>query len=121
MVRQAHHERLGSAPSALESEISDNAKVVLEKRYYLKDSQGNTIEHSWTDVCRRVARAIAEKNTYNIEHKVNRVDGTVGWALSRAVPLFDEHGNIMFVESAVQNLVLKVQNLVESAVQHHVR
>lgn len=41
-----------------------------------------------------IARAIAEKNTYNIEHKVNRVDGTVGWALSRAVPLFDEHGNI---------------------------
>ena len=63
MVRQAHHERLGSTAPDLESEISDNAKVVLEKRYYLKDSQGNTIEHSWADVCRRVARAIAEAET----------------------------------------------------------
>lgn len=41
-----------------------------------------------------IARAIAAKDTYNIEHKVNRVDGTVGWALSRAVPLFDERGEI---------------------------
>ncbi|MEN5083399.1 HWE histidine kinase domain-containing protein [Bosea sp. TWI1241] len=41
-----------------------------------------------------IARAIAAKDTYDIEHKVNRVDGTVGWALSRAVPLFDEHGEI---------------------------
>ena len=42
-----------------------------------------------------IARAIAAKDTYHIEHKVNRVDGTVGWALSRAVPLFDENGEIM--------------------------
>lgn len=41
-----------------------------------------------------IARAIAAKDTYHIEHKVNRVDGTVGWALSRAVPLFDDHGEI---------------------------
>lgn len=41
-----------------------------------------------------IARAIAARDTYNIEHKVNRVDGTVGWALSRAVPLFDEQGEI---------------------------
>jgi len=54
------HERVDIAPINTESGISDNAKVVLEKRYYLKDSQGNTMEHSWADVCRRVARAIAE-------------------------------------------------------------
>ena len=56
----------GAIVSALEPEISDNAKVVLEKRYYLKDSQGKTIEHSWSDVCHRVARHIAETETlYN--------------------------------------------------------
>ena len=63
MVRQAHHERLGTTPSDTEPDISDNSRVVLEKRYFLKDSQGNTIEHSWSDVCRRVARAIAETET----------------------------------------------------------
>ncbi|MFU8864014.1 MAG: HWE histidine kinase domain-containing protein [Rhodobacterales bacterium] len=45
-------------------------------------------------VRKEIARAIAQKDTYNIEHKVNRVDATVGWALSRAVPLFDEDGEI---------------------------
>jgi len=45
------------------AEISDNAKVVLEKRYYLRDSNGNTVERSWLDVCRRVAKAIAETET----------------------------------------------------------
>lgn len=40
--------------------ISDNAKVVLEKRYYLKDGDGKVLEKSWSDVCMRVAKAIAE-------------------------------------------------------------
>lgn len=45
-------------------------------------------------VRKEIRRAIAQKDTYHIEHKVNRVDGSVGWALSRAVPLFDEAGEI---------------------------
>lgn len=45
-------------------------------------------------VRQEIARAIRLKDTYNIEHKVNRVDGSVGWALSRAVPLFDSNGEI---------------------------
>jgi PAS domain S-box-containing protein len=42
-----------------------------------------------------IARSIREKSTYLIEHMVNRADGSVGWALSRAVPLFDEAGEII--------------------------
>lgn len=42
-----------------------------------------------------VARAIQTKSTYSIEHQVNRADGTVGWALSRAVPILDEAGEII--------------------------
>ncbi|MDB6050961.1 MAG: sensor hybrid histidine kinase [Pseudomonas sp.] len=34
-------------------------------------------------------RAIRTRTTYHIEHPVNRVDGTVGWAHVRAVPLID--------------------------------
>ncbi|MDB5963932.1 MAG: domain S-box protein, partial [Polaromonas sp.] len=41
-----------------------------------------------------IERAIRTKSTYDLEHRVNRVDGTVGWAHSRAVPLFDAEGNI---------------------------
>jgi PAS domain S-box-containing protein len=41
-----------------------------------------------------IKRAIEARDTYNIEHKVNRVDGSVGWALSRAVPLIDDKGEV---------------------------
>lgn len=41
-----------------------------------------------------IARAIRTKTDYVIEHRVNRVDGSVGWAFSRAVPLFDAAGAI---------------------------
>ncbi|WP_267427722.1 PAS domain-containing protein [Methylobacterium sp. GC_Met_2] len=41
-----------------------------------------------------IARAIATKSTYAIEHRVNQADGTIGWASSRAVPLFDDQGEI---------------------------
>ena len=41
-----------------------------------------------------IARAISTKTTYLIEHRVNRLDGGIGWAFSRAVPLLDEAGNV---------------------------
>lgn len=41
-----------------------------------------------------IARAISTRSTYSIEHPVNRVDGGVGWAQVRAVPLFDQRGKI---------------------------
>ncbi len=46
------------------------------------------------DVRAEFERAIATKSTYVIEHRVNRVDGGVGWAFTRAVPLFDDNGEI---------------------------
>ncbi|WP_342112114.1 PAS domain-containing sensor histidine kinase [Methylobacterium sp. SI9] len=39
-------------------------------------------------------RAIRTKSDYSLEHRVNRVDGTVGWAFSRAVPLLDPRGEV---------------------------
>jgi signal transduction histidine kinase len=41
-----------------------------------------------------IADAISKKSVYELEHRVRRVDGTVGWALSRAVPLLDDKGEI---------------------------
>ncbi|WP_395331781.1 HWE histidine kinase domain-containing protein [Novosphingobium sp. BL-8H] len=38
--------------------------------------------------------AIRNKRKFEVEHRVWRVDGSVGWTLSRAVPLFDERGEI---------------------------
>lgn len=41
-----------------------------------------------------IEKAILQKTVFELEHRVLRVDGTLGWALSRAVPMLDEHGNI---------------------------
>jgi PAS domain S-box-containing protein len=41
-----------------------------------------------------IARSVREKSTYLLEHRVNRVGNTIGWALSRAVPLLDDQGEI---------------------------
>ncbi|MCE6992967.1 PAS domain S-box protein [Dyadobacter sp. CY323] len=41
-----------------------------------------------------IDKARSTKTLFELEHQVYVVDGTVGWAFSRAVPLFDEHGQI---------------------------
>ena len=41
-----------------------------------------------------IDEAIRGKHVFELEHRVRRVDGTLGWTLSRAVPLLDEHGEI---------------------------
>ncbi len=41
-----------------------------------------------------IAEAIRTKGAFELEHRVRRADGTVGWMFSRAVPLLDAHGGI---------------------------
>ena len=38
--------------------------------------------------------AIQSKGVFELEHRVMRVDGTLGWAFSRAIPMLDSHGQI---------------------------
>jgi PAS domain S-box-containing protein len=45
-------------------------------------------------VRKAIDRAIQSKSIFELEHRVRRVDGTVGWILSRAVPVFDANGEI---------------------------
>ncbi|RVT95794.1 PAS domain S-box protein [Rhodovarius crocodyli] len=48
------------------------------------------------EVQRAIDRAIATKSVFDLEHRVNRSDGGVGWTHSRAVPLLDpETGEIL--------------------------
>ncbi len=46
------------------------------------------------DVLAAIQRAIDTKGIFELEHRVRRLDGTLGWTLSRAVPILDEHGEI---------------------------
>jgi PAS domain S-box-containing protein len=42
-----------------------------------------------------IDEAIRMKRVFELEHRVRRADGSVGWTFSRAVPLLDENGNIV--------------------------
>ncbi len=42
-----------------------------------------------------VNEAIQTKSMFEMEHRVLRVDGTVGWTFSRAIPLLDADGDII--------------------------
>jgi GAF domain-containing protein/CheY-like chemotaxis protein len=42
-----------------------------------------------------IDQAIGEKRMFELEHRVIREDGTVGWTLSRSIPIADENGEIV--------------------------
>jgi len=42
-----------------------------------------------------IADAIAHKKVFELEHRVIRGDGGIGWTFSRAIPLLDDDGNIV--------------------------
>ena len=39
--------------------------------------------------------AIRSKSAFELEHRVRRIDGTLGWTFSRAIPLMDQDGNVV--------------------------
>jgi C4-dicarboxylate-specific signal transduction histidine kinase len=42
-----------------------------------------------------IREAIRNKGVFQLEHRVIRVDGTLGWTFSRAIPLLDDQGEIV--------------------------
>ncbi|MGG6293349.1 PAS domain S-box protein [Leptolyngbya sp. AN02str] len=42
-----------------------------------------------------VQEAVRHKTTFELEHRVIRLDGSIGWTFSRAVPLLNEQGEIV--------------------------
>jgi PAS domain S-box-containing protein len=42
-----------------------------------------------------IREAVRAKGVFELEHRVRRVDGTLGWTHSRAVPVLDERGEIV--------------------------
>jgi PAS domain S-box-containing protein len=42
-----------------------------------------------------INEAIRTKSIFELEHRVRRVDGTIGWTFSRAIPLQDANGEIV--------------------------
>ena len=65
---------------------TDEASETWLDRYIHPDEQASV--HSAID------RAIAAKAIFELEHGMIRMDGSLGWTSSRAVPIFDDTGEI---------------------------
>lgn len=46
-------------------------------------------------VLRAIAHAVRDRSVFELEHRVRRADGTLGWVLSRAVPILNAEGNVI--------------------------
>ena len=56
-----------------------------------------------------IQQAIRTKNPLELEHRVLRVDGTVGWRFSRAIPLLDDSGEIVEWFGATSDVTARVK------------
>jgi two-component sensor histidine kinase len=61
-------------------------------------------------VMQAIADAIRTKGTFELEHRVLRADGSVGWAFSRAIPVLDDRGTITEWLGAATDITLRKQH-----------
>jgi len=64
-----------------------------------------------------IKNAIAASSIFQLEHRVKRTDGSVGWTFSRAVPIFGDNGEVkewFGVESDITERKLAEQRLAAS-------
>ncbi|MFC3069841.1 HWE histidine kinase domain-containing protein [Phenylobacterium soli] len=75
----------------------------LDGRGFLADTESPSV--AWMDdyvpdedrahIQAAVQAAVENRSVFQLEHRVRRADGTVGWTFSRAVPVFDARGEIV--------------------------
>jgi len=68
------------------ADTTDPSRTWLEK-YIHPDDQALVLS--------TIRQAILTKSVFQLEHRVIRVDGTLGWTFSRAIPLMDDKGEII--------------------------
>jgi PAS domain S-box-containing protein len=56
-----------------------------------------------------INQAIRTKSAFELEHRVIRVDGSLGWTFSRAVPILDGHGEIIEWFGAMSDVTARRQ------------
>lgn len=57
-----------------------------------------------------IRKSIETKSVYSLEHRVRRVDGTLGWAFSRAIPILDANGELVEWFGAATDITARKQN-----------
>jgi PAS domain S-box-containing protein len=80
-----------------------NDMLYLSGRDFIADTEG--INSNWLQkyihpddqphVMKAIQSAIQNKSSFEMEHRVILKDGSLGWTLSRAIPMFDEKGEVI--------------------------
>jgi PAS domain S-box-containing protein len=60
-------------------------------------------------VLERIKKAVEEKRIFEMEHQVLKVDGTLGWTFSRAVPILDDNDNVIEWFGAASDITQRKQ------------
>ncbi len=121
-MRRAHESRFQAFVSATSEVIYQMSPDWSELRFlqgrdFLADTEDPS--HSWLDkyihpddqtrVMAVIQEAVRTKSVLQLEHRVRRVDGSWGWAFSRAVPLLDAKGNILEWFGAATDITARKQ------------
>jgi signal transduction histidine kinase/DNA-binding response OmpR family regulator len=106
----------------------------LEGRNFVADQtdpsrgwlQKYVLEEDQPQVLAAIGAAIREKRPLELEQRVIRANGSTGWAFSRAVPLLDDHGEIVEWFGAATDVTARreaqeVQRMAERAVREERR
>ncbi len=74
----------------------DGRDLVASNSEPIRDWLQKNIPASEHDLVRETfKKAFAGRKTFELEHRVNRPDGSIGWTFSRAVPILDAAGQIV--------------------------
>jgi len=65
-----------------------------------------------------IKEAIRTKSVFELEHRVRKMDGSLGWTLSRAVPILDDDGEIVEWFGAASDVTARRQSLEDIAAMH---
>jgi signal transduction histidine kinase/response regulator RpfG family c-di-GMP phosphodiesterase len=121
-MRRAHESRFQAFVSATSEVIYQMSPDWSELRFlqgrdFMVDTEDPS--HSWLDkyihpddqtrVLAVIQEAVRTKSVFQLEHRVRRVDGSWGWAFSRAVPLLDAKGGILEWFGAATDITARKQ------------
>ena len=104
---EQHFEALAQATSDVVYRMSADWSLVhpMDGRGLVASTDTPLLDWAWLDqnipaeeharVKQAIDVAIAQKALFSLEHRVLRPDGSIGWTASRAVPLLNEHGDLV--------------------------
>jgi len=118
---ERHYRALAVASSEVAYRMSADWSTMLplDGRALVASSDQPVTDWAWLDlnlppdehprVGQAISEAIARKTLFELEHRVRRPDGSIGWTFSRAVPILDENEEVIAWFGAASDITARKQ------------